>query len=134
MHGLPEELPTDGREVFTGLVCPECSGNLVVSAHKDHIFVQCRVGHSYGLAELVLAKELALESILWRAVFAYEELAALLGDLNAHGLSDWFGADNCRARCEAAQEQARRLRALIQTDRPLTAHSSGDGEIRTSAS
>ena len=130
MDGLPEQFPTDGQEAFTGLVCPDCSGNLVVSAHQDHVSFHCRVGHTYGIVELVLAKESALESASWRAVFAFEELAALLADLDNHGLAEWCGPDNCRARSELAQEQASRLRAIIEADRPLTECSPGNGEIR----
>jgi len=130
MDGLPEQFPTDGRTAFTGLVCPECSGNLVVSAQQDHVFFHCRVGHTFGIVELVLAKESALESAVWRAVFSFEELAALVADLDSHGLADWCGPDNCRARKELAEEQAKRLRGIIEADRPLTERSPGNGEIR----
>ena len=130
MNGLPEQFPTDGRAAFTGLVCPDCSGNLVVSVRSDHVSFHCRVGHAYGLAELVLAKEGALESAVWRAVFAFEELAVLLADLDRHGLVHWCGPDNCRARSELAQEQANRLRAIIEADRLLAERSPGNGEIR----
>jgi len=130
MDGLPEQLPTDGQAAFTGLVCPDCSGNLVVSARRDHISFQCRVGHTYGIAELVLAKEAALESTVWRAVFSFEELAALLADLDSHEFAEWCGPDNCRARKELAQAQANRLRAIIEADRPLVVRSPGNGGIR----
>jgi len=130
MDGLPQQFPTQGQEVFTGLVCPDCSGNLVVSAQQDHVSFHCRVGHTYGIVELVLAKESALESAVWRTVFAFEELAAMLTDLDSHGLAEWCGPDNCRARSELAQEQAKRLRAVIEIDRPLTERSPGNGEIR----
>ena len=133
MHGLPEQLPTDGRPAFTGLVCPDCSGNLVVSTQGEMVFFSCRVGHAYGVAEVVLAKEAALETVLWRAVFAFEELEALLADLSRHRLP-WFGADSSFTREKGAREQATRLRAIIETDRPLAEHAPGDGEIRAEPS
>ena len=129
MLGLPERLPTEGRNVFTGLVCPDCSGNLVISAQSDHLSFICRVGHTYGLSEVVLAKDAALETALWRAVFAFEELEALLSDLLKHDLTEAFGADACRARADQAREQTSRLRAIIEADRTLTQRSRTNGEI-----
>ena len=119
MNALPEPLPTPGKSVFTGLVCPECSGNLVIRAEQRLITFACRVGHLYGLSELLAAKEGQLETALWRAVFAFEELTALLSDLNRKGLTERFGAEGFRARADLAREQSIRLRALIESDRPL---------------
>jgi len=132
MLGLPESLPTNGRKAFTGLVCPDCSGNLVISVHSDHISFACRVGHAYSLRELVLAKDTALEAVLWRAVFAFEELEALLSDLRTHGLTEAFDAGAYRARAELARVQASRLRAIIEADRTLTERRD-NGEIGTGA-
>ncbi len=133
MLGLPENLPTEGRTAFTGLICPDCSGNLVISVHSDHASFNCRVGHTYGLTELVLAKDTAVEAVLWRAVFAFDELEALLSDLGTHGLTEAFDAGSCRARAELAREQASRLRAIIEVDRPLTEGRRGNSEIGTGA-
>jgi len=119
MNALPEHLPTTGNSAFTGLVCPECSGNLVVRAEQRLITLACRVGHLYGLSELLAAKESQLETVLWRAVFSFEELMALLSDLNRKGLTERFGAEGFRARADLAREQSIRLRALIESDRPL---------------
>jgi len=132
MHGLPESIPRDGGEAFTGLVCPDCSGNIVVSAHEAHLSFSCRVGHTYALAEITMAKEAALETVLWRAVFSFEELAALLADLDRQGFADTFGVEICRARSELAREQASRLRTIIETDRPLTERRREHGEIGSS--
>src|SRR5215468_7249572 len=129
MLGLPESLPTEGRKAFTGLVCPDCSGNLVISVSGDHISFSCRVGHTYGLTELVLAKDTALEAVLWRAVFAFEELEALLSDLRTHGLMAAVDAGACRARAELARQQASRLRAIIEADRTLTERRRENGGI-----
>jgi len=129
MLGLPERLPTEARSVFTGLVCPDCSGNLVISVQSDHLTFSCRVGHAYGLSELVLAKDAALEATLWRAAFAFEELEALLSDLLKHGLAEAFGADACRVRADQAREQTSRLRAIIEADRTLTERHRTNGAI-----
>jgi hypothetical protein len=134
MLGLPESLPTQGGEAFTGLVCPDCSGNLAIGVHGDHLSFTCRVGHAYGLSELVLAKDAGVEATLWRAVFAFEELEALLSDLRKHGLSEAFNADACRARADQTREQASRLRAIIEADRTLTERRPANGEIRSGPS
>lgn len=119
MNGLPDELPVDGQEAFTGLVCPDCSGNLVVQRDAQYVSFRCRVGHAYSIVELITAKESELEGRMWSAVFGFEELAALLEGLDRHHLIDHLGAEACRNRAALARGQAQRLRAVVQDDRPL---------------
>jgi hypothetical protein len=120
MEALPERLPPDGVDVFTGLVCPDCRGCLVLRLHRRHAVFTCRVGHSFSTDELIAGKESALESRMWEAVYAYEELAVLLSDLDRHHLVERVGADAHRQRAAQAGEQAARLRSIIQVDRPVT--------------
>ncbi len=122
MNGLPEELPRDGAEAFTGLVCPECSGSVTVRRQDRHVTLACRVGHAYSVAELVTGKEAALEEDMWRAVYAFEELDALLADLQPHRLTDGFGSEACRKRCALARRQAMLLRSIIEADSTLAEH------------
>lgn len=119
MKGLPDELPIDGQEAFTGLVCPECSGNLVVQRDAQYVSFRCRVGHVYSVVEVITAKESVLEARMWSAVFAFEELSALLDGLDGHRLTDHVGAVACRDRLALARRQAQRLREIVQADRPL---------------
>ena len=119
MRGLPDELPDDGQEAFTGLVCPDCSGNLVIRRDAQYVSFRCRVGHAYSIVELITAKESALEVRMWSAVFGFEELTALLGDLDGHRLIEHLGAASCRDRAALAREQAERVRGIVQDDRPL---------------
>ena len=128
MDALPDELPEEGAEAFTGLVCPECSGNLVVQRSARFVTFQCRVGHVYSVQELVTAKESTLETRMWSSVFAFEELEALLIGLGAHGLTDQLGTAACRERAAVARGQAQRLRAIIQDDRPLMPRADGGRE------
>ncbi len=120
MEGLPERLPPDGVDVFTGLVCPDCRGSLVVRLHRGHATFVCRVGHAFSTAELIAGKESALETRMWEAVYAFEELAVRLSGLDRHHLAQEAGAAAGRQRTAQAQEQAARLRSIIQADRPLT--------------
>jgi two-component system, chemotaxis family, protein-glutamate methylesterase/glutaminase len=120
MEGLPERLPPDGIDVFSGLVCPDCRGSLAVRLHRGHPAFTCRVGHSFSTDELIAGKESALESRMWEAVYAFEELSVLLADLDRHHLAEGVGAEGCRQRAAQAKEQAVRLRSIIQVDRPVT--------------
>ena len=118
MRGLPDDLPSDGQEAFTGLVCP-VSGNLVIRRDARYVSFHCRVGHAYSVVELITAKESALEARMWSAVFGFEELAALLSGLDDLGLADDLTADSGRDRAALALRQAGRLRAIVQDDRPV---------------
>ena len=130
MEGLPERLPPDGVDVFTGLVCPDCRGSLAVRLHRLHAAYTCRVGHAFSTDELIAGKEAALESRMWEAVYAFEELAVLLSDLDRHGVARRIGREACRRRAGQAQEQAARLRSIIQVDRPVTSSEpAGSGPV-----
>ena len=126
MNSLPHDLPGDGEESFTGLVCPECAGNLVVRRDAEYLSFRCRVGHAYSVVELITAKETTLETRLWSAVFAFEELQALVTELDAHGAGS-MDSGACRDRATLAGRQAERLRAIIQDDRPLAPISAAMG-------
>ena len=63
MSILPESLPTDGEGHFTGVSCPDCSGMLVIRAHRSLISFVCRIGHVYSPVELLSAKEELLEML-----------------------------------------------------------------------
>ena len=119
MNGLPEHQPIDGVEAFTGLNCPDCRGSLTMRLHRVHAFFPCRVGHAYTSDELIVGKEAALETRLWEAVYAFEEMAALLADLDHYRVTESVDIAACRDRAAAARAQALRLRSIIQTDRPL---------------
>jgi two-component system chemotaxis response regulator CheB len=118
MDGLPARLPVE-RQGFTGLICPDCRGSLTVRLQGRLASFTCRIGHTYSLEELLVGKESALETRMWEAVYAFEEMAALLTDLDRHGLAQGIGPAACRERAGLTREQAIRLRSLIQVDRPL---------------
>lgn len=119
MPGLPDPMPASGQERFSGLVCPDCSGNIVVRRDNGHLAFQCRVGHEYSMTELIHAKEERLESSAWTVIFGFEELAALLRDLAGRDLDGDIGREACLARAALAEAQAVRLRAIVDSDRPL---------------
>ena len=119
MKSLPDELPGDGDEAFTGLICPGCAGNIVVHVQQRHVTFRCRVGHAYSVVELLTAKETVLEERMWSAVFAYEELTSMLTELAEIGLLGGLDLDACGQRAGAARGNAARLRAVLQEDRSL---------------
>jgi hypothetical protein len=76
-------------------------------------------GDSFSVDELITSKESALEVRLWEAVYAFEEMAALLKDLDRLHLADRIGSAACQTRIGSAGEHAIRLRSVIQADRPV---------------
>ena len=124
MDALPTDLPPSGTDGFTGLVCPDCRGALTVQNHKNHVGFTCRVGHSYSADELIGGKEAALETRLWEAVYAFEEMAVLVSDLEPHELFEEADFAAFRRRAAQARDHAGRLRAIVQADRPLGAPAS----------
>lgn len=119
MPGLPDPMPASGQERLAGLVCPDCSGNIVVRRENGNLAFQCRVGHEFSTRELLQAKEDRLESSAWTVVFGFEELAALLRDLANGELDGEIGREACLTRAALAEEQAARMRKLIDSDHPL---------------
>jgi two-component system chemotaxis response regulator CheB len=119
MDALPTNMPADGVEIFTGVVCPDCRGSVTVRIHGSHAVFTCRVGHSYSADEMIGGKEGALEVRLWEAVYAFEELAVLLTDLDRRHLSDGVDPAASLQRIAQARDQAARLRAIVQADRPV---------------
>jgi len=128
MFILPSSLPTDGEDHFTGVTCPDCSGMLVIRAHRNLISFACRIGHVYSPAELLLAKEELLERRLWIGFSSLDELAKLLQDFERLGV----GGDSptYRQRGAAAREQAGRLRSIIEADRPAMLREADERSIR----
>ena len=127
MDAFRADIRSSDGEVPTGMICPDCSGNLVVRAVGDDIrdrsrlVFQCRVGHAYGLEELLIGKEAHIERSMWRAVFAYEELVALLRDVLSHDAAADHAIDDeqFRRRIERAEQIAGGLRALINRDETI---------------
>jgi len=117
MSILPPSLPTDGESYFTGVACPDCSGTLVIRAHRSLISFVCRIGHVYSAVELLAAKEELLERRLWIGFSSLDELAKLFADFEQLGV-DAGDSATYRQRGAAAREQADRLRAIIEADRP----------------
>lgn len=118
MSLLPDSLPADSEEHFTGVACPECSGVLTLRTHGRLVTFACRVGHLYSCAELLATKEEILERRLWVAFSSLEELAILLEDFRRQRLQP-AESEPHRRRGAIAREQASRLRAIIDADRPL---------------
>ena len=65
---LPQ--PVDRQPRVAAVSCPDCGGSLTVSALAGGLYFVCRIGHSYGLADALAAKEERLENRLWTVVTA----------------------------------------------------------------
>jgi hypothetical protein len=101
----------------TGLVCPDCYGNLSLRVMgRRHLLFICRIGHSYDLLSLLESKEADLEHRVWSSVLGYEEMAALLSDLIAYRYVDPDTEERYRPRIEAARACAQHFRQVIERD------------------
>jgi hypothetical protein len=80
---------------------------------QDGVRFQCRIGHAYGEAELIAAKERALEHDLWATTTLIEEYADMLEDLVRVG-----GKDRrlYLLRIQKLRALAMTLRQLIESD------------------
>ena len=124
MQALPGDLSRGPDPQSTNLGCPDCAGTLTVQTLGDHghLHFLCRIGHTYGLTELLAAKEGRIEERLWTAVVAMEEMGALLDDLvtAASALGVGGVVETFQQRSSSLATHARRLRELIEGERPLS--------------
>jgi len=125
MRALPKDLKLGAREELCGLICPDCGGAVSVNgltASPVSLLFVCRIGHSYSTTEFLAAKEQRLEERLWATLYAFEELATLLQELSHEqieaGFVEHYGED-LRVRARSATENARRIREMLDGDRPL---------------
>ncbi len=123
MFAIPPGLDPAAGDQLTGIGCPECPGALEVrrEGERGYLVFTCRIGHAYSTHDLLAGKEKAAEDRLWATVLAFEEMAAILGDLEAHALSQ--GAPEAsrpyRERRARAQAQAETFRRLAEENRPI---------------
>jgi len=76
----------------------------------------CRVGHTFSIGDLLVGKEEQIETRLWSAVVALEELVEVLADFEQRARRQGLvGA------ARALQERARRTEAQIATLRSAIA-------------
>jgi hypothetical protein len=111
----------DGGEKLSGLVCPDCSGSVSVRADgpRRSLVFECRVGHAYALVDFLVSKEEAVETSLWRALYALQELADLLDELEAMA-PDQPSPQARRRRGALARQHAAALRSIIEAEEPLS--------------
>ena len=127
MYAIPPRLEVSPDPQIAGVSCPDCCGTLSVQTEgkRPDLVFECRVGHTYSVAELLVAKEERLHARLWTAYTALIELAALLDDLAAREAT----ADGRRRygeRTEVARAQAARLRQLIEDNTPVRLPAEGE--------
>lgn len=123
MFAIPPRLDSEAGDQLTGIGCPECPGALEVrcEGERGYLVFTCRIGHAYSADDLLVGKEKAVEDRLWAAVLAFEEIAAILGDLETHAES--HGQPEAgrpyRERRARAQAQAQTFRRLAEENRPI---------------
>ncbi len=123
MYALPPGLEASAVQHLTGIGCPDCPGVLQVRVEGERGFLQfeCRIGHVYSLDGLLAEKEKKTEDRLWTAVLSFEEMAAMLQDLEAHAARHGrSGAvSSYQERRGRVRAVASALRRLAEADRPV---------------
>jgi two-component system chemotaxis response regulator CheB len=101
-------------EGSSGFSCPECQGNLWELTDGDQVSYQCRVGHTLSPDSLVAEQAVAIEAMLWTALNALQERAALLRRLDRQGGSDaGRAATHWAELAEAAEQQAELVKQAL---------------------
>jgi hypothetical protein len=123
MYGLPPRIGPDGIHV-TGISCPDCGGVVGVrtEGRDAALLFECRIRHTYDVAELLAAKEEHLEGQMWRCLRGLEELATLLADLVERGGAHGESAEAVRAyrqRGDRLRSHASAIRELIRANSPV---------------
>jgi two-component system chemotaxis response regulator CheB len=127
MYAIPPRLEVGPEPQLAGVSCPDCCGSLSVQPEgkRSDLVFECRVGHTYSMQELLIAKEERLHAQLWVAYTALEELAAFVDDLAGRAAED-DRRRRYRERSEAAKTQAVRLRRLIEDNTPVRLPADGE--------
>jgi two-component system chemotaxis response regulator CheB len=104
-----------GREEMTprltDLTCPECRGTIWEVPRGPTVEYRCRVGHSFSPRSMLAEHFAAQERMMWAAVVAMEEGAALARRLEEHLDPDLRNALRVEAR--QRQDQAAAMRRLL---------------------
>jgi len=112
--------PSNGNETgksemdtrLTDLTCPECRGTIWETRHGTVPEYRCRVGHTYSPRSMLAEHFSAQERVMWSAIVAMEEGAALARRLEEH-LEPHF-RDPLRRESLQRQHQAAALRKVLQ--------------------
>ncbi len=122
MWALPPDFRRSRVAQITGLACPECHGVLEVhveEASSGYVMFACRIGHSYSLIELLMAKENSIEHALRATERAFEEMIQLLKDLRDDGGEPSVFDGELQTRVARARHHVEVVRAVTEQNQPL---------------
>jgi two-component system, chemotaxis family, protein-glutamate methylesterase/glutaminase len=102
----------DMQPTLTDLTCPECRGTIWESRRGKTLDYRCRVGHTYSPRTMLAEHFAAQERVIWSAIVAMEEGAALASRLQGELEPDT--RERLRAEARQRQDQAAALRQLLQ--------------------
>ncbi len=104
-----------GREAMqsrlTDVTCPECRGTIWEVQHGNGVQYHCRVGHTYSPRSMLAEHFAAQERVMWSAIVAMEEGAALARRLEPHLEPEL--REKLRTEAHQRQEQAAALRQVL---------------------
>ena len=95
----------------TALTCPECHGALWRVVDEKQLRFRCHTGHGFTGKTLAEHQETQVEAVLWSAVRALKEAAALAETLASR--AEAMGLERgARAYLDRSRESAERAEAL----------------------
>jgi len=111
-HGLEHEAPPGALSPFT---CSECGGALWESASENILRFRCHVGHAFTAESVEAGQRNGLEVVMWTALRALEESAALQRRLAERARDRGLGGLETlhRRRAGDAEERADVIRTLL---------------------
>lgn len=96
---------------LTEFTCPECRGTIWEARRGNGMEYRCRVGHAYSARAMLADHFVAQERVMWAAVVAMEEGAAMTRQLENQLEPDL--RERLRGESRQRQEQAAALRQIL---------------------
>lgn len=108
--------------------CPHCHGTLWETKENELLRYRCRVGHAYSPEALFAAEADSVETALWEALRALEEMAAVSSRMasRANRRGHHQIAERFRGQQGESERRAEVLRSVLIGTRPVTSLSNGD--------
>jgi two-component system chemotaxis response regulator CheB len=102
---------------LTDVTCPECRGTIWEERRGSVVEYRCRVGHTYSPKAMLAEHFAAQERVMWSAIVAMEEAAALAERLEQY--LDPEIREELRSEARQRQGQAAALRQVLLQRRPF---------------
>jgi two-component system, chemotaxis family, protein-glutamate methylesterase/glutaminase len=103
------------KGTYTPLTCDECNGALMRFPEANILRYRCHTGHAYTASALLASVTAAVETKLWQAMRAMEEVNMLMKTISDHYMNsgDYYSASLFESRAEEGLKSSKRVRESI---------------------